>query len=296
MPVLDFYVDVDEQQRKQRRAKWLIPLVAGLGAAMVLGGEKPPAPPAPKPVVVVPPPRIVAPPSVVEPPAPARIAIAPLRLDFDDSPSTRTIPAQIATIRNEGGQPLARPSAVVDGPFLATSGCVDELAPGDACMIAVVFAPKEPGRFAGSLKIRAGEERVQVVLRGSVPRPPEVVPPPAPAPVPLPLPPARTLCFDPPLLRFRATGTQTITLMNPEAAPVRVVDILPIGRLGQAISGYEIESRNCLRELKRGQQCKFTVRANELALQRSETIMLTVYYDDRVTGGRRAATVRSACH
>jgi len=291
MPTLDFYFGEDEQQRKRRRAKWLIPLVAGLGAAMALGREKPPAPPAPPPpkhiVVPAPAPVVAPPPPIVIEPPPARLAVAPPRLDFGESPL-----AQIAIIHNEGGQPLARVKASIDGPFLATNGCANDLGPGDDCMIAIVFAPARPGRFSGSLKIRAGEEHAQIALRGSVPRPRE----PSPIPETPVQQPARTLCFDPPLVHFRTTGEQTITLTNPSAAPVRIVAILPIGGKGQTVSGYEVESRKCLRELKAGQQCRFTVHANELALQRAETMTLTVYYDDPLTGTRRPASVRSACH
>ena len=324
MHSIDIYID-DEQQRKRRRGKWLIPLIVGVSAALAVGGEKPTAPPQPTPFVI-PPREVVRPQSepVVEllpvptqtlptpPPLPGRIAVAPVRLDFGDGPLTRGVPAQMTTIRNEGEQPLPRVSAVVDGPFLATSGCPNELAPGDQCMIAVVFSPRQPGRFAGTLKIAAGGERVQVQLRGSVPRPrpvdtprgpdpvtssaaAEIVPPPGPIPAPPKPPDARTLCFDPPLVRFTSTGRQTITLMNPEPTPIRVVGILPIGGQGRTVSGYEIESRKCLRALKARQQCKFTVRATELAIQARETMQLTVYYDDPVSGGTRAARTISAC-
>lgn len=321
MPIIDVYVGEDEQRRKRKRGKWLLPLLVGLAAAFALGREKPPAPTvvAPPPVVAQPLPVVAQPaPVVVEPPAttpappaePARIAVAPAQLDFGDGPLTRGVPAQMATIRNDGGQPLERVSAVVDGPFLATSGCAGELAPGDECMVAVVFTPKQPGRFAGSLRIAAGGMRAQIPLRGSVPRPREdvapqtpapqppvaaVTPPPAPAPAVPQLPPARMLCFEPALVRFTTTGKQTITLTNPEPAPLRVVAVLPIGRQGQTVSGYEIDSRKCLRVLKPGQQCKFTVRANELALQTRETMQLTVYYDDPVTGTRRPARFSSTC-
>jgi hypothetical protein len=325
MHSIDIYID-DEQQRKRRRRKWLIPLIVGVSAALAVGGEKPIAP-APTPVVIAPPEPVRPPPDVVEPlpvptptpiptatapplPLPGRIAVGPVRLDFGDGPLARGVPAQLAMIRNEGEQPLSRVSAVADGPFLATSGCPNELAPGDQCMIAVVFSPKQPGKFAGSLKIAAGDERAQVQLHGSIPRPREVtppapvpvappiaeiVPPPAPTPAPQKPPAARTLCFDPPLVRFTSTGRQTITLTNPEPTPIRVVAILPIGGQGRTVSGYEIESRKCLRALKARQQCKFTVRATELAIQARETMQLTVYYDDPVSGGTRAARTISAC-
>jgi hypothetical protein len=311
MPVIDIYLDCGEERRKRRRGKWLIPLIVGLGAALALGREKPRPP-----IIVQPPPAPVATPPAAAPappPIPARIVVTPARLDFGDGPLRRGVAAQMATIRNEGGQPLPRVSAVVDGPFMATSGCEEELAPGDRCTIAVVFTPTQPGRFAGSLNIAAGEQRAQIPLRGSVPRPVEVATPaapaplpppqvivemtrpPAPAPPPPPPPPARMLCFEPALVRFTSTGRQTITLTNPETTPLRVVAVLPVGRQGQTVSGYEIDSRKCLRVLNGGQQCKFTVSASELALQTRETMQLTVYYEDPATGGRRAARFSSAC-
>ena len=325
MPIIDIYVGDDEQQRKRRRGKWLIPLLVGIGGALAVSQEKPPSPTPPKPVVAAPlavvqPPAVAVEPTLVEaqaapPQVPARIAVAPLLLDFGDGPLTRRLPAQLATIRNEGGQALARVSAVVDGPFMATSGCTESLGPGEQCMIAVVFTPKQPGKFAGSLKIAAGEERAEVPLRGSVPWPRTVVtpatpvpaqvpapvvarvtPPPAPiAAVPQQLPPARMLCFEPAVVRFTSTGNQSITLKNPEPTPLRVVAIMPIGRQGQTVSGYEIESSKCLRVLNAGQRCRFTVRASDLALQMRETMQLTVYYDDPVSGGRRPARFSSVC-
>ena len=96
------------------------------------------------------------------------------------------------------------------------------------------------------------------------------------------------LCFEPAFIRFHSTGRQTITLKNPESTPVRVIAVLPIGQQGQTVSGYEIESAKCLVVLNAGQQCKFTVRANELALQAREVMQLTVHYEDPVSGIRKA--------
>jgi hypothetical protein len=323
MHVIDIYVGENEQRRKRRRAKWLVPLIVGCGAALALGREKPAPAPAPVPKqVVAPAPAVVKPPpvEVVEtstvavdtqpppPPVPAHMAVAPARLDFGDGPLTRGVPAQMAVIRNDGGVPLAPVRAIVDGPFMATSGCTEALAPGDQCMIAVVFTPKQPGQFSNSLKIAAGEQHAQVSLRGSVPKPREEIapartpvvvtataPPPVQEPARPQLPPARVLCVPPKQVHFTSTGKQTITVTNPEPVPIRVAAILPIGRQGQTVSGYEVEARRCLRELKPRQQCKFTVRANQLALQRAETMQITVYYDDPVTGTRRAASTSSTC-
>jgi hypothetical protein len=323
MHLLDVYVSGCECRR--RRGKWLIPIVVGIVAALALRENAAPPVEMPRKQMPVEQTQVAIPPGEVTPkkqfepqlpqkvdppppPLPARLTVTPKRLDFGDGPLSRGVPAQFAVIHNEGEQPLSRVRVAIDGPFLLTNGCANELAPGEQCLAAVVFAPKEPGKFNGSLKVSANEQRAQVSLRGSVPRPPEIVPQPPvihpvtppfvappPPPPPPPLPPARTLCFDPPLVRFRTTGKQTITLTNPEPVPLRVVAVVPLGRQGQTISGYEIEAKKCLRELKPRQQCKFTIRASQLALQRGETMQLTVYYDDPVTGGRRAAVFSSIC-
>lgn len=326
MPTIDVYID-DERRRKRRRGKWLLPLLVGLIAALALGREKPrvaPPPVAPPPpitntvvntattVTIEPPPGNDTATTTSEPlpPAlPAHLVVRPARLEFGDGPLARGVPAQMAIIRNDGGQPLPRVAVTADKAFLATNGCVGELPPGSECAIAVVFAPPTSGKFAGSLTIAAGGEKARIRLGGSVAPPPRVNMPVTPVPTthvagtttspvpppPPPPPPARTLCFQPALLHFTSTGKQTITLTNPEPVPLRVVAVLPIGRQGQTVSGYEIEARRCLRVMKPGQQCKFTIRANELALQTHETMQLTVYYDDPVTGGRRAAQFNSAC-
>ncbi|HET7433535.1 MAG TPA: hypothetical protein VFN10_02350 [Thermoanaerobaculia bacterium] len=329
MPILDVYLGDNERRRKRRRGKWVIPLVIGIGSAIVLTRTTP-APPR----TTVPPPRLAVaqpqlPPLVIptqtqtstqtsSPPQPAplpataaHIVVTPPRLDFGDGAFARAVPAQLATIRNDGGTPIDRVDVVADAPFLATSGCEGALPPGAQCSIAVVLPTKQPGKFSGALKIAAGNESARIALRGGTQPPPRVVaaPPPlvqTPAPVvtaapPPPvaitpkLPPARTLCFQPAFLRFVTTGKQTITLTNPEPTPLRVVAVLPIGRQGQTVSGYEIESKRCLRVLKPRQQCRFTVRANELALRMQETMQLTVYYEDPLTGGTRAAHFDSSC-
>src|SRR5438045_6790502 len=84
---IDVYLEDDERRRKRGR-KWLMPLIVGLGAALALGREKPVAPPPSKPVVVLPTvsnsPAVkpettpAQSPPVPPPPAPqARIALAP---------------------------------------------------------------------------------------------------------------------------------------------------------------------------------------------------------------------------
>lgn len=310
---IDIYLD-DDQQRK--RGKWLIPLFVGVSATLALGRQKVPTNPvvASTPAVVRPTPVVSVETVATPQAAPSRMAVAPALLDFGDGPSTRSLAPQLATVRNEGKQALAGVSAAVDGQFMATSGCAKELAPGDQCMIAVVFTPRQPGRFTGALKIAAGQERAQIPLRGGIPQPRQVVtptlparppapapavataaPPPAPSPAPPPLAPARMLCFQPASLRFTSTGRQTITLTNPEPVPLRVVDVVPIGGHGQAVSGYEIESTKCLRVLDAGQQCTFTIRASEIALQTRETMQLNVFYEDPTTGSRRAARFSTAC-
>lgn len=304
MPVVDIYVGEGEARRRRRRRKWIVPLIVGVGAAFALGREKTVVPvPPPQPVVVGP---LKSRPIVFEPsversiaavpvtapatplPLPGRLAVEPVRLDFGDGPLARGVAAQLSTIRNDGEQPLVHVSAVVDGPFIATSGCPGALAPRERCSIAVVFAPKEPGAFNGALKIVAGQQSGVVRLRGSVPQPP------APAPV-AEKPPARTLCFEPAIVRFTTVGRQTITVTNPEPTPLRVVAVLPTGREGQTLSGYEVDSGKCLRVLNPREQCRFAISASARALQSRETMQLTIYYDDPVGGGLRPARFSAAC-
>jgi hypothetical protein len=56
-----------------------------------------------------------------------------------------------------------------------------------------------------------------------------------------------------------------------------------------------IESKRCLRVLKAGEQCRFTILATQLAVLAHETMQLTVYYEDPGTGSRRAARFGTAC-
>src|ERR1700686_1236748 len=166
---IDVYLDDDEQQRK--RGKWLIPLFVGVSATLALGRQKASTNPvvASIPAVVQPMPVVSIERAATPLALPARMAVAPAVLDFGDGPSTRSLAPQLATVRNEGKQALAGVSAAVDGPFMATSGCAKELAPGDQCMIAVVFTPRQAGRFTGALKIAAGQERAKIPLPARLP-------------------------------------------------------------------------------------------------------------------------------
>jgi hypothetical protein len=310
MRTISFYLGAVESERKRRRSKWLLPLLIGVLAAYAVSRPKAPAivvEPPPIPVVTIPAPIPIAPipvplPLPPPPPPPAHAAVAPPLIDFGNGART---PARLATIRNDGGQPITRVTHTISGPFFATNGCAGGVAPGNECVVAVVFAPQQPGPSEGTLTLVADGARSRIRLRGSMPRP-AVAPAPSPAPAPLhpvavvppppPRPtPARQLCFEPSRLHFRTTGKQSITLTNPERTPLRVMGVAMTGQQGQAMSGYEIDSARCMRVLGPGQRCKFTVRATELALQRGERIELTVYYDDLLTGQRRAAAPSAAC-
>jgi hypothetical protein len=129
------------------------------------------------------------------------------------------------------------------------------------------------------------------VVRDIVTPPPPVVrdtvaPPP---------PPVRLLCFDPPAIHFTTPGTQTITLTNPEPAPLRVVGIESLGRRGDTVSGYSVEASRCLRLLGAGQRCTFTITATGRALETREVMNLRVEYEDPATGQRQAARASAAC-
>jgi hypothetical protein len=316
----------ESEKRKRKRSKWAIPILIGLVAAFAFGRPNARIE-EPVPIVVTPAveaPVVVTPvaeapvaevpvfdtPAVEEPPVPppalpAHAVVTPARLDFGDGPMDRGVAPQLATLRNDGGQPIARITTAVDGPFIATNGCARGLAPGGECIVAVTFTTQQPGKFTGALTIATDTKRSRVPLRGSVARPRVIVSDPVPAPattpavaqaptpvVPAPPPiPKRKLCADPPRLVFTQVGKQTITLTNRETTPLRVMGVDIVGKTGQSASGYEIDSGKCMRVLKPGQRCRFTVRATDLAIQRKETITLDVYYDDPITGQRRVASV-----
>lgn len=309
----------ESEKRKRKRSKWAIPILVGLVAAFAFGRpqariEEPVPIVAPPPVVVTPVAEApvaevplvetnVETPVVEEPPAPppalpAHAVVTPPRLDFGDGPMNRVVAPQLATLRNDGGQPIARITTAVDGPFIATNGCARGLAPGGECIVAVTFTTQQPGKFSGALTIATDTKRNRVPLRGSVARPRVVVSDPVPAPEPPPVIaqapppiPKRNLCVDPPRVHFTQVGKQTITLTNQEKTSLRVMGVAIVGQGGQSASGYEIDSGKCMRVLNPGQRCKFTVRATELAIQRGEKITLNVYYDDLITGQRLAAGV-----
>ncbi|MBV8519683.1 MAG: choice-of-anchor D domain-containing protein [Acidobacteria bacterium] len=251
--------------------------------------------------------------STPPPPAPAHLAATPARIDFGEAAPARGIAPQLAMIRNDGALPLAHLNVRIAGPFLLTSGCPAELAAGAQCAVAIAFTPKQAGSSAGTLHVTADGQRAQIPLRGSIPRPPVadtpkttvpaqttpplsstavaqiVVPPPKPLP-------ARLLCFEPAFVRFIKPGIQKVTLINPEPAPLTVVAVVPLGRTGEVLSGYDVRAKECLRVLAPRQRCRFTIAASTRALEARETMLLAVYYDDPATGTRRAAQFSSACN
>lgn len=321
MRTFTLYLGESERKRRRRRSKWMIPLLVGfIAAAFAFGRPKAPTEELPLPIAASPAEvvtteiatatletPVVAPavPIVPPPPAlPAHAVVTPARVDFGDGPMNRGVAAQLVTLHNDGGQPIARITTAVDGPFIATNGCTGGLAPGADCIVAVVFAPQQPGKFAAALTIANGSERSHVALRGSVARareggaPPPVVaqaPPPVVVRPPPRVDPPRQICVDPPSLVFTRVGRRAITLTNPESTPLHVMDVAVFRNSGQSASGYQIDSRKCIRVLNPGERCKLTVLASQLALQMQERIELKVYYDDLTTGARRVAGVSTAC-
>lgn len=300
----------EEERKRRRRGRWIAGLVVGLVAAAAVPrtpkpqGEPPrigvhamapisvvryTEPVGPQPPAVVPQPQPQPQPEPPKPepepqPLPAKAVVTPSRLDFRERGG-----AQLATIRNDGGMPIERVSITADAPFVATNGCARGVAPGAECVVAVVFAPGKGGKYSGTLNVAAGSSRSRVALRGVLTEAPP------PAPVPAPPPPVRLLCFDPPAIHFTTPGTQTITLTNPESAPLRVVRIEALGRTGDTASGYTVEASRCTRFLGAGQQCTFSITASERALKMREVMNLRVEYEDPATGLRQAARASAAC-
>jgi len=284
---LSLYVADRPGKKRRRRGRMGVAILAGI----ILTAALPRAPKKIEPAAQVGV-RVGTPISIVrsEPlpqpqPLPAKATITPSRLVFAD----RDASAQFAVIRNDGGTAIDRVDIDSDAPFVATNGCAGGVAAGAQCVVAVVFAPpKGGGKFAGTLQIAAGSDRASVALRGTASEPaaipPKVV-----------LPPVRRLCFDPPAIHFEAPGSQSVTLTNPEKAPLRVVSIVPTNLAGYAASGYAIDATPCIRTLAAGEQCAFAIAANKRALALHERMLIDVTYEDPETGIRRGAMSSSAC-
>jgi len=88
---------------------------------------------------------------------------------------------------------------------------------------------------------------------------------------------------------------ESITITNPEDAPLRVIAVEPIGTNGQRLLGYKIDAEKCLRVLNAGESCTFTIHANIIAVKLRATTQVAVYYVDPPTGGKAIARVAPDC-
>jgi hypothetical protein len=226
---------------------------------------------------------------------PAKAVFSPSSgLDFADGPLVRGAAAQLATVRNDGGTPIERVTVKAKRPFVVTNGCRHGLAPGAECVVAVVFAPGEAGRFEETLHIAAGSESARIRLRGRATEPViERLPPEDPPPQPPQLTP-RVLCFQPESLRFVSPGTKAVTLTNPEDTPLDVTKIR-ILRNGVEATGYTVDTASCVGLLQPHQPCRLAVTASLRAMLLHETVKIAVDYVDPASRETRAVHRATSC-
>ncbi len=305
MPTITVFVaDTEDQQRKRRRARRLAALIIfGIAAAFGFSRESTPiakrSPRSPQGVIDVKPepkPDVLPPDDFREYdtpigplPGPGAI-VAPAILDFGERPLDSVGAAQLVTIRNDGGHPLDRVTTSITGPFAVTSGCIAPILPGSDCAAAVVFAPQVAGASSGELTIHAGEGRriVRLVGRAAAPQIADDALDDADwdadADAEVPTDAAESghphhLCINPTSIRFVRSGLDTITLTNPDEAPIQVTSIRLSGSEGRPVRGYEIAGDVCVKTMAPGEQCRFTILASPLALSTGERINVEVIYD-----------------
>jgi hypothetical protein len=228
-------------------------------------------------------------------PRPAKAVFSPSSgLDFGDGPLVRGAGAQLATVRNDGGTPIERVTAKAAKPFVVTNGCRHGLAPGAECVVAVVFAPGEAGRFEETLRIAAGSESARIRLRGRATEPVIEKPPVEVTPRQQPQLTPRVLCFQPESLRFVSPGTKAVTLTNPEDTPLDVTKIR-ILRNGVDATGYTVDTASCVGLLQPHQPCRLAVTASLRAMLLHETVKIAVDYVDPASRETRAVHRATSC-
>ncbi len=86
--------------------------------------------------------------------APPGVSISPSTADFGSVGVGLTSSATSVVLTNNGGQPLVLSASTVSGDFsLVSSTCGLSLQPGEACTLAVAFAPRQAGKAAGALTL-----------------------------------------------------------------------------------------------------------------------------------------------
>jgi hypothetical protein len=93
------------------------------------------------------------------------VQVAPGPLTFASESSGSQSPPQTVTFTNVGGAAIALGTASISTSFLIESnGCGSSLGPGNACAIAVVFAPSGGGSPSGTLTLGAAGVPIAVPL------------------------------------------------------------------------------------------------------------------------------------
>ena len=87
------------------------------------------------------------------PPAEPVIELSVTSLSYGNTLVGAATGAQVVTVRNAGGAPLAISSLDLRGEFSVANGCTTPIAPGDTCRLDVGFRPIIPGSRLGRLDV-----------------------------------------------------------------------------------------------------------------------------------------------
>jgi hypothetical protein len=98
----------------------------------------------------------------------------PLSLTFPGTVVGQLSTAEITTLTNTGGEPLAAISISVSGAFQITNGCGTQLAGPASCAISVVYAPTQLGSQTGTLTVSDALHTQTVALSGTGAQPPAI--------------------------------------------------------------------------------------------------------------------------
>jgi hypothetical protein len=167
----------------------------------------------------------------------------PLSLTFPGTVVGQLSTAQITTLTNTGGEPLASISMAVSGPFQTTSGCGTQLAGPASCTFSVVYAPGQLGSQTGTLTVSDALRTQTVALSGTGVQPPAI-------------------SVSPSSLSFAAqqvgvaSSALTLTVTNTGGAPMANVGFQITG---QAAASFTTGVTTCGATLANGSSCTVQV-------------------------------------